>query len=383
MNPAIIAVAYNRPDSLRRLLTSLDKAVYENDVTLVISIDKADNETEVLDVAEKFEWKYGKKIIRLFPERQGLRKHIIQCGDLSNEYDAVIILEDDLVVSKGFYTYMCSALNFYVNEHQITGISLYSHEWNGYAGKFFQPIVDEFDTYLGQFSITWGQCWTSKWWNNFKKWYLEHEDKLGFNRLIPENINHWSCQSWGRYFVNYIVEKNLYYVIPRTSLSTNFSEVGQHCQNGNTDHQVKILFSNKRNYNFAPCESAQIYDIFFENMLIKKYLDKEIADEGIIVDLAGIGRYGEHKRYLLTTSILQYKIVRSFGLQMRPIDSNVIYGINGNDIFLYDTTKECKNKSDNFENIVRYEIRGIPNRKLLKYIIEIIKERIFRQVKFK
>ena len=51
IKPAIIVIAYNREESLKRLLTSLNNAIYESDdITLIISIDKSDNEKVYKDV---------------------------------------------------------------------------------------------------------------------------------------------------------------------------------------------------------------------------------------------------------------------------------------------------------------------------------------------
>ena len=114
MNIAIVAVGYNRPDSMEQLLNTVVKADYANDkVDLIVSIDKGEKQNEIVKVAEKVEWLFGNKIIRAFPERQGLRKHIIQCGDLTEKYDAVVVLEDDLNVSEYFYTYVKQTLSFY------------------------------------------------------------------------------------------------------------------------------------------------------------------------------------------------------------------------------------------------------------------------------
>ena len=54
IKPAIIVIAYNREESLKRLLTSLNNAIYESDdITLIISIDKSDNE-KVFKAADEF-----------------------------------------------------------------------------------------------------------------------------------------------------------------------------------------------------------------------------------------------------------------------------------------------------------------------------------------
>ena len=383
MRPAIVAVGYNRPHTLKRLLQSIGNAnYYDKDIELIISIDKADNEKDVVKVADDFEWKYGKKVIRRFPRRQGLRKHIIQCGDLTEKYGAVIILEDDLLVAPDYYEYVKAALDYYRNEECITGIALYSHEWNGYARKNFVPMADQYDTYLGQYSITWGQCWNYKWWNQFKKWYLDHEDKLLENPKIPMNINHWSDKSWRKYFVSYIVEKNKYYVIPRISRSTNCSDIGEHVRIADNVHQVRLMVGDVEAYHFAPVNKAQKYDIFFENINIKKFFGQEIGDN-LVVDFAGYGRKEVGKRYILSTLCLPYKIVRSYGLQLRPYEMNVYEEVPGNCIFLYDTFTQDQAIKKGKQDVMRYEIRGFSVRDLMPYVKYLFNESIRNKIKRK
>ena len=79
MKTAIVVVAFNRPNSLIKLLSSLEKAFY----------------TEVVKIANDFVWSYGDKIIIDHKKNLGLKKHILSCGDLTDKYDSVIILEDD------------------------------------------------------------------------------------------------------------------------------------------------------------------------------------------------------------------------------------------------------------------------------------------------
>lgn len=376
IKPAIVVVGYNRTDSVNRLLKSIGNAKYDsNDVTLIISLDKAKNEADVVSEAEKFQWNYGKKIIRTFPTRQGLRKHIVQCGDLSKEYGAVIILEDDLMVSPGFYQYAVEAVNHYEKCPEVTGIALYSHEWNGYGRRNFEPLADQYDVYFGQYSITWGQMWTSTWWENFKVWYLAHEDKLEWNDRIPRGINTWSAQSWGKYFVNYIVETNRYYVIPRVSLSTNFSDSGEHVTIANNVHQVRLLMESKEGYKFPSFEEGQKYDIFFENIGMDKYLPQQYRHDDITVDLAGYGRKVQG-RYLLTTQTLPYKIEKSYDLQLRPYEMNVVMNLPGHHIFLYDTTETAPKQGKNFVQVMRYEVRGFSIKDMAPYYWFMLKESI-------
>ncbi len=383
MKPAIVAVGYNRPHALQRLLDSIKAANYtEGDIPLIISLDKADNEQEVVAVAENFEWLHGEKMVRRFPERQGLRKHVLACGDLTECYDAVIILEDDLVVAPDFYEYTQQALTYYKGDECITGVALYGHEWNGYARRNFVPVADEYDTYLGQYSITWGQCWTKKWWTGFKTWYAEHEDRLADNPAIPCSINHWSDRSWGKYFVNYIVEQNKFYVIPRVARSTNCSDLGEHVRIADNVHQVRLMTGTVDSYQFAPVCSAQRYDIFFENMKLQEHFSAELQAAGVVVDLAGYGRQMLGKRYLLSTQLLPYTIVQSYGLQLRPYEMNVLLDVPGKDIYVYDThTPDKKPNGKSNASVMRYELRGFSLKDLLQYVaalfIQRVKNRLF------
>ena len=376
MKPAIVAIGYNRPNALLRLLDSVNRAIYDEEVTLIISLDYSDNHTEMINIVEQFEWKHGEKIIRSFEERQGLRNHVLQCGDLSETYGSVIILEDDLVVSPSFYIFAKQALEFYENDRRIAGVALYSHEWNGYADKFFRPVIDRYDVYFGQFSITWGQCWTKKSWQSFKHWYYKQPMILDSNPNIPDRINHWGNQSWGRYYVNYMIEEGKYYVIPRFALSTNCSEIGEHANVSDADHQVSLLFDEKRNYNFAKYDEGIFYDIFFENQSLNKYLDEKYQQD-VVIDLNGTKRSLSSKRYILSTRDLPYRVERSFGLQLRPIDMNIILNVPGNVIRLYDLEYPEKKSSQSYF-VKRYDVRGQRLKDMIIYCLQSIKTRVFR-----
>ena len=66
IKPAIIVIAYNREESLKRLLTSLNNAIYESDdITLIISIDKS-----VATIA----FKNGIGIKKILTTYKGLKK---------------------------------------------------------------------------------------------------------------------------------------------------------------------------------------------------------------------------------------------------------------------------------------------------------------------
>jgi hypothetical protein len=95
MHPAVVVSAHSRPASLARILGSLDAGVYPGEVRLVVSIDGG-GDPEVQRVAEKHSWPHGPKRLIVHPERLGLAEHLRRCGDLSQEYGSIVLLEDDL-----------------------------------------------------------------------------------------------------------------------------------------------------------------------------------------------------------------------------------------------------------------------------------------------
>ena len=369
IKPVIVVVAYNRPDSLKRLLDCIGNAWYkEQDILLIISIDYDRNNDEVVREAKSFEWHYGEKKIVTHTENLGLRKHILECGNYAIEYGAAIILEDDLVVAPGFYSYAKSAQNFYSDEDYIAGVALYSHEWNGYARKRFTPVLENGDVYFGQFSVTWGQCWTKKQWKAFISWYKENEE-LHVQSNMPAAVCKWSANSWGKYFVYYIIEKNKYYVMPYNALSTCFSEAGVHTNNISLDNQVCLQYGVK-NYQFIKFEEGMHYDIFFENMDLNRFLRRYIGDEeNVCINLYGLKSKELEKeyKYILTTQKRNEKIIHAFAREMRPIEMNIIYDIPGNEIFLYENGKsEIKRKTYTFKEL-NYEAQGMPWQDALYY----------------
>lgn len=370
--PAIICVGYNRPDAMETLLTSIGVASYpEGSVPLIVSIDWSDRQKDVKAVADAFNWTHGEKTVRCFDSRQGLRNHILQCGDLSGQYGAAIVLEDDLIVSPAFYQYAAKAASFYNDEASVCGVALYSHAWNGYANVQFLPQKNGFDTYLGQFSITWGECWTKRQWQGFRTWYAAHEGgKAAFDERMPEDITHWPETSWGKYFVSYIIEKDLSYVMPYTALATNNEQPGQHNAGGDNSHQVMLLDAADMPYRFAPIQEAVQYDIFFErrNLPLPSRLD--ISSDEVCVDLHGQHATVLGKAYLLTLKKYDAPVIASFGLRLRPIEINVIRDLPGDVIRLYRVDGVVPRLVSDDESLrMEYELYRFGWRRLLNYSV--------------
>ncbi|MEZ4811236.1 MAG: glycosyltransferase [Allomuricauda sp.] len=359
MNAPIVVVAYNRPRSLTRLLRSLTNAKYpEKEIDLLISIDRKEDNQEVLAIANAYEWKHGAKKVIYQEKNLGLRKHILQCGNLSLEYGSVIVLEDDLFVSPNFYFFVDQALRFSTHETKVGGISLYNHRLNVHTRDNFSPTEDGYDNWYFQFASSWGQAWTKEQWAAFMKWY-ENEPDIDHNGNVPAYVRSWSAKSWLKYNIAYLVEKDLYFIYPKISLSTNFSDAGTHVGNDSTIYQVPLDQGQQREYRFSTVnQSKAVYDAFYENVLIGKMLGIEKDD--LCIDLHGY-RHANKKRYLLSSRLLDHKILRSYGKSLKPQDDNILNAIEGLDFFLYDTSIAVKNPHQfNLDRNIEYNFKQLP-----------------------
>lgn len=341
--PAIIIPAYNRAYSLERLLRSVAAAKYaHSSIALVISIDKNDNE-EVYRLAENFEWPYGVKKIIAQPTHLGLKEHILRCGDLSVEYGAVIILEDDLFVSPCFYDYTLQALGYYgqgEQEANVAGISLFNYEVaeNGFGA--FEAMPDGTDVYFMQMASSWGQCFTAKQWQNFRTWFSTH-DKIMSTENLPDYILGWSESSWKKHFVRYLVATDKYFVFPRVSLSTNFGERGTNTDRRGLFQSALLTFEKK--FAFAPLEqSLSVYDAWFEmQAACFKKLNPSFSTCDLALDLYGTKKKSEIQSSFLLSSKPCAKPIKSFGNELRPMLSNIILQNEGT-VFCLGATPDFK-----------------------------------------
>lgn len=369
---AIVIVCYNRIDGIKRLTQSLEKVDFDgrNDIDLIFSIDNSGSNI-VEEFASTYNWKYGEKIVRTFKQRQGLKKHILSCGDYTNEYDILVVLEDDIFVSDSMYHYAYNASEYYWDDSNIAGISLYSFQKNWLKWLVrFEPQKTKYDNYFMKIAMSWGQVWTKPKWASFKSWLLENES---FEKAedLPNVLNIWPQTSWLKYHDLYCIRENKYFVYPYVSLSTNYSDVGEHAQYSVTDHQVELMYG-KKDYLFAPNSvDAVRYDEFMEREQLGRYLG--IDDSELTVDLWGNKPKKYYNKYVLTIESLPYKQITAYALSLRPIELSVIVGLKGNEIKLYDTSQEQKidKKVDADFCRYRYSIRSNDYLTLLKFSLKL------------
>lgn len=373
---AIVVVGYNRLKSMTRLLTSLKQADYPiNDVPLVISID-CSGDQELYSYVSDFEWPYGDKYVNIQNERLGLKNHIFQCGDLSHYFNAIILLEDDLVVSRYFYNYTLKVLEKYSSDRRIAQISLYKNEYNGYVGLPFENIQDGSDVFLMQDVSTWGECWTYAMWEDFMVWLNSHSEYDIMNVDMPDAIKGWT-RAWSKYYNAYVVDTGRYVLYPNVSLTTNFSDAGEHGEDNHSIVQVNLQ-QGDFNYRLPPFENLNKYDIYFCNVDIYNWLN--YSKDDLLLDLYGFSRSINSHKFLLSVKYLPYAVIRSYALNMRPIELNIKENIQGDGLYLYDISRKVASREKSRNTILQYFLRGFNTRRLLKYILSYYSNKLIYKI---
>ena len=335
--PAIVVAAYNRPHSLRRILRSIGRGVFDQPVDLVISIDKSDSR-DVERLAQEFPWPYGTKHVRPWKQHLGLKQHVLNCGDLSQEFGSIILLEDDLFVSPYFHRYSCLTLDFYAADPNVAGIALYSHRYNETSGLGFRPLDDDSDVFFAQVPCSWGQCWTDLQWKNFRVWLTNNPDQTDAPDLrVPTDVLNWSAASWKKHFFRYMVAANKYFVYPRTSLTTNFADAGVHHDPRASFLQTPLLVQ-PNEFRYVPLsDSVAVYDAFLEILPDKLVqLAPHLRGQDFAIDLYGTKPLQILDRpYVLTVRDCS-EPEATFGRELKPIELNVCFEIEGTTISLTD-----------------------------------------------
>ena len=128
----IIIFAFNRLEPLKRLIASLLENEEAKESDLFVFVDGAregrTNEKELVENVQKYAKSISgfKSIHYEFSLRnKGLGPSIISgVTRVINQYGRVIVLEDDLVVSKNFLAFINDGLRLYECEQNVFSISL-------------------------------------------------------------------------------------------------------------------------------------------------------------------------------------------------------------------------------------------------------------------
>jgi hypothetical protein len=248
INAPIVLFTFNRPIHTQKVLDSLALCEESSQSDLFIYCDgvKDDVDTEGLNKIQEVrkivdsENRFKKVTITLHEKNKGLANSIIDgVTEIVNKYGKIIVVEDDLIVSKGFLKYMNQALTIYEDEPKVGCI----HAWN----YLFKNVENFESTFFLKGADCWGWAtWKSSWdlFNPDASYLLNqivsNKQEFEFNRKnthefiqmlkdqIEGKINSWAIRWHASLFYN-----DKYCLHPTNSLVNNigFDDLGTHTIN--------------------------------------------------------------------------------------------------------------------------------------------------------
>jgi hypothetical protein len=157
----IVLFVYNRPWHTQQTVAALQQNELASESELFIYSDAPKTEQEQVKVQEVRDYIHlisGFKKVTIIEreENWGLADSIIDgVTNIVNQYEKIIVLEDDLVTSPHFLRFMNEALNIYMDEKKVMHISAYN-----------LPITPEniSETFFYRASSCWGWAtWRDRW----------------------------------------------------------------------------------------------------------------------------------------------------------------------------------------------------------------------------
>lgn len=255
MNVPVALFVYNRPDHTIKVLDGLKK----NDIeTLYVFVDALKGSDanhrwnqEILDMVEKIDWCQ----VKIFKNQEnlGLSLNIRQgINRIFEDYQSVIILEDDCVPLEGFYLYMKKYLGLYENRKKVMTI-------NGYRYPIEIPQTYPYEAYFTNIPTSWGWAtWKDRWElfehdeNKYRRLMKNRDFLTKIDRINPQYRIMMNFQlnklvnSWAIFWCFNIVEHEGVCINPTVSLIDN---VGMDGSGVHSRFSEKYIDKTEQNYN--------------------------------------------------------------------------------------------------------------------------------------
>ncbi len=338
--PAIVIAAHARPVATQRLLDSIDRADVPADTNLVISIDmpaalgasadKAALGQQVHQIADEFVWRYGAKSV-VVHEQVGLVDHFHRCGDLTAEHDGIVLLEDDLLVGRGFYRWATAALEYGDSDRRIAGVGLVTPWFDGYRRLRFEPVDDGSDGIYLQVPWYDGMAWTARMWDDYRQ--ASVDDSIGLHAAFDDLDE----DEWFPHYMRYLVQSERTFLLPRAAQATGTGAAGAHFGDATDWFQTELAASAPHPVRLTPVdESLCVYDDHMEltAAALRRLVDG-LPDTPLIVDLHGTRDLtGEDPDADIITIRPTARATRTWGAAMHPLVMNLAHDEPGEAISL-------------------------------------------------
>jgi len=204
----IVIFTYKRLETLKSAIDALKKNILASESELIIFSDAALNEKDkqpVANVREYIRNIQGFKTITIYEssENKGLAMSIIDgVTKVVDKFGKIIVLEDDLIVSSNFLSFMNQSLDYFQDKMTVFSVAGYTTPINKPKG----------DIYFTMRASSWGWAtWRNRWNNvdwSIKEYQALKKDKrfkVSFNRMgsdmykmlndqIEGRINSWAIR---------------------------------------------------------------------------------------------------------------------------------------------------------------------------------------------
>lgn len=187
----IVIFGYNRADHLERTIKALqqNEGAAQSEVTLFLDGSKGDKDRAAVERVHALGDTFAKSnSFRSFTvvkkqTNEGLARSVISgVSEIIKKHGSVIVLEDDIVTSRDFLSFMNQALLFYKDESKIWSISGYTFNLDALSS------VKE-DVYVAYRASSWGWAtWQDRWetvdWSvsDYEKFRYRIDLRARFNR---------------------------------------------------------------------------------------------------------------------------------------------------------------------------------------------------------
>ena len=250
----ICLFVYNRPKETEAALASLSACRGADQHPLFIFSDGVKHpqaDTAVKEVRNILHrpWPFLSIHYSESSVNRGLAKSIIEgVGKVLEQYEQVIVLEDDLVLSADFLEYMEQSLLTYRNDNRIWSIS-------GYSPSIEIPADYEHQVYLTPRASSWGWgTWRNRWegidWevSDYRQFRSSRKKRKAFDRggndmsRLLDLQQHGRINSWAIRWCYAQFLRNMYTVYPVKSKVANqgFGNNASHAGWHDDRHQVVL-----------------------------------------------------------------------------------------------------------------------------------------------
>lgn len=189
----VLLITFNRPDHTRRTLEAL-LAQRPNELYIFQDGPRNGNQDDLVNcervrsVMDELlsALEYDLTLHKHYSEiNRGCRDAIIYAiSSVLHEHESVIIVEDDIITSPAFLSYMNVALEYYKDNKSVHSISGHSHS----PSKFKVPDTYTYDVYASPRLFNWGWAtWRDRW--EKVDWSMSYYDTFINNPAQIEAFN--------------------------------------------------------------------------------------------------------------------------------------------------------------------------------------------------